>query len=114
MRWLSWLKAPPLPEVRDEPAEDRFVIAAEGRRAGYSAYQRSPGEITFLHTEIKPEFEGKGLGSVLVREALAQARSAGDAVIPRCPFVRSYIERHPAEIDLVPPERRAEFGLAKR
>jgi predicted GNAT family acetyltransferase len=111
MRWLSWLKAPPPPEVRDVREEDRFVIAVAGRRAGYSAYERAPGEITFLHTEIKPEFEGKGLGSTLIREALAQARADGDAVIPRCPFVRSYIERHPAELGLVPPERRAELGL---
>jgi predicted GNAT family acetyltransferase len=111
MRGLNWLKPPPPPVVRDEPEASRFVIDVDGRRAGYSAYHRSPGKITFTHTDIEPEFEGKGLGSVLAKEALAQARAEGAAVIPRCPFVRDYIERHPAEIELVPAERRAEFGL---
>jgi predicted GNAT family acetyltransferase len=105
------LKSPPPPEVKDDPEAERFLIRVDGRRAGHSDYQRSPGKIVFTHTEIEPEFEGKGIGSALVRKALAQARTEGLAVIPRCPFVRGYIERHPAELDLVPAERRAEFGL---
>jgi predicted GNAT family acetyltransferase len=114
MRGLNWLKPPPPPEVRDDPEAERFVISVDGRRAGYAAYHRSPGEITFTHTEIEPEFEGKGLGSILIREMLARARANGDAVIPRCPFVRSYIERHPPELELVPQQRRAEFNLLTR
>lgn len=112
MRGLNWLKTPPPPQVHDDPEAERFVIAVDGRRAGYAAYRRGPGEITFTHTDIEPEFEGKGIGSTLIREALTQARTEGVAVIPRCPFVRTYIDRHPAEIDLVPAERRPEFGLA--
>jgi hypothetical protein len=108
---LSWLKPPPLSEVRDDPEMNRFVISVDGRRAGFAAYQRAPGKITFTHTEIEPEFEGRGLGGQLIRESLAHARAAGLAVLPRCPFVRDYVERHPAELDLVPAERRAEFGL---
>jgi len=111
MQALNWLKPPPPPVVRDDPEANRFLITVDGRRAGYAAYQRTPGQITFTHTEIEPEFEGKGRGSTLVREALAQARAEGDAVIPRCPFVREYIQRHPAELELVPLDRRAEFGL---
>ena len=111
MRGLNWLKSPPPPEVRDDPEAERFLIRVGDRRAGHSDYRRAPGEIVFTHTEIEPEFEGKGIGSTLVREALAQARAEDVAVIPLCPFVREYIERHPAEIDLVPAERRAEFGL---
>jgi predicted GNAT family acetyltransferase len=111
MRGLSWLKPPPPPEVRDDPEAERFVVTVDGRRAGYAAYQRSPDQITFTLTEIEPEFEGKGVGGALVREALARARAEGEAVIPRCPFVRDYIKRHPVEIDLVPAELRAALGL---
>jgi len=32
-------------------------------------------------------------------------------VLPYCPFIRSYIQRHPAYLDLVPADRRAEFAL---
>lgn len=105
-----WRKRTP-PEVRDVPEDSRFKISVEGRRAGFTEYQRPKGAYAFVHTEIDPEFEGKGLGGILIRTALAQARAEGAAVLPFCPFVQDYIRRHPAELDLVPLERRAEFDL---
>jgi uncharacterized protein len=95
MSLLDRLRPPPPPEVRDDPEAGRFEIRVDGRRAGYAAYRRGPGKITFTHTEIEPEFEGKGVGGTLVREALAQVRSEGLEVVPVCPFVRDYMERHP-------------------
>jgi predicted GNAT family acetyltransferase len=112
MALLDRLRPPPPPEIRDDPEAGRLEIFVEGRRAGYAAYRRRPGVITYTHTEIKPEFEGKGLGGVLIREALDRARAEGVEVVPVCPFVREYIERHPDQIDLVPAERRQEFGLS--
>jgi predicted GNAT family acetyltransferase len=106
-----WRKKTPPPEVRDVRDDERFVIRVGGRRAGFTEYRRSPGAYAFTHTEIDPEFEGRGLGGALIQAALAQARAEGAAVLPFCPFVRDYIKRHPAELDLVPPERRAEFEL---
>ncbi len=104
------MSAPP-PVVRDVPEDGRFRISVDGKRAGFTEYRRPAGAYAFTHTEIDPEFEGKGLGGTLIRAALAQARAEGAAVLPFCPFVRDYIERHPAELDLVPAERRAEFEL---
>jgi predicted GNAT family acetyltransferase len=118
MLWDDWRDAgaaaqmsKPPPEVRDVPEDGRFVIRADGRRAGFTEYQRQAGAYAFTHTEIDPEFEGKGLGGTLIKAALAQARAEGAPVLPFCPFVRDYIERHPVELDLVPAERRAEFEL---
>jgi predicted GNAT family acetyltransferase len=111
MSLLDRLRPPPAPEFRDDPEAGRLRILVGGRRAGYVAYRRRPGAIALTHTEIEPEFEGTGLGGKLVREALSRARADGMAVLPFCPFVRSYIERHPDQLDLVPVERRAEFDL---
>ncbi len=111
MGLLDRLRAPEPPEFRDDPDAGRLEIRVDGRRAGYTAYRRGDGQITFTHTEIEPEFEGRGLGGALVREALDRARRDGVEVIPVCPFVREYIERHPADQDLVPAARREEFGL---
>jgi predicted GNAT family acetyltransferase len=107
-----WRKKAPPPEVRNVPDDERFVIRVDGRRAGFTEYRRSPDAYAFTHTEIDPEFEGKGLGGTLIQAALAQARAEGAAVLPYCPFVQDYIRRHPAELDLVPAERRAEFELS--
>jgi predicted GNAT family acetyltransferase len=97
--------------VVDNPERSRFEIYADDDLAGFAAYERGEGVIDLTHTEIKDRFEGMGLGSSLITFALAAAREEGLGVIPHCPFVRSWIERHPDYVPLVPEERRAEFGL---
>lgn len=67
--------------------------------------------IAFIHTEIEPRFEGHGPGSTLIAHALDAARADHLALLPFCPFVNSYIQRHPDYVQLVPPEHREAFGL---
>ena len=57
-----------------------------------------------MHTEIDPAFEGKGLGSALARGALDAERTRGEPIVPLCPFIRQYIDRHPEYADLVDQE----------
>jgi uncharacterized protein len=100
------------PKVVDNPEADRFEILVEDQVAGFAEYRRTNGVVAFTHTVIEPAFEGRGLGSVLARGALDATREAGAPVLPYCPFIRGYIQRHPAYLDLVPADRRAEFELA--
>jgi uncharacterized protein len=100
------------PEVRDNPDQSRFEILVDGRTAGFAAYRRHPDALAFTHTEIEDDYEGQGLGGKLVAESLARVEEEGLSVLPFCPFVREYIERHPELLGLVPADRRAEFGLA--
>jgi uncharacterized protein len=97
--------------VADNPGDNRFEVFADGELAGFTAYERSPGRIAFSHTEVDEAFGGRGLGSALVAGALGAARTEGLAVLPFCPFIRSYIERHPEYLDLVPEDQRGTFGL---
>lgn len=97
--------------VTDDPARERFVITADGEPAGSVQYQLQDGLIVFTHTEIDPRFEGRGLGSALIRRALDEARARRIGVLPLCPFVRTYIARHGDYLDLVPADRRGAFGL---
>ena len=93
--------------VRDHPAEHRYEITVAGRLAGYAAYLDRPGgegggqRRVFVHTEIDPNYEGQGLGSVLVEGALADVRAAGRRAVAVCPFVSAYLKRHPEEADIV-------------
>jgi predicted GNAT family acetyltransferase len=98
-------------QVADNPAHHRYDITVDEQVAGFTVYERRPGLIAFMHTEIGDEWEGHGLGSTLVRGALDDVRTQGLGVLPYCPFVRSWLERHEDYVDLVPPERRAMFGL---
>jgi predicted GNAT family acetyltransferase len=98
-------------EVVDRPQQHRFELLADREVAGYVEYQLTPGEIMFIHTEIDEAYEGKGLGSVLVRHALDETRERGLAVLPLCPFVRSWISRHEDYLDLVPAAARTKYRL---
>ena len=81
-------------EVRDNPAEGRFELAADGGTAT-TYYELSPGLITFTHTDVPRALEGRGIGSKLARGALEAVRAQGLKVVAECPFIRGYIERHP-------------------
>jgi predicted GNAT family acetyltransferase len=90
--------------VDDNREEHRFEVRSDGELAGFTIYESRPGLIVFIHTEIDQRFEGQGLGSTLVAGALDAARRDGQAVLPSCPFVNGYIERHPEYRDLVREE----------
>ena len=100
-------------EVRDVPARHRFEVVVGGEVAGVATYRLQGDRIAFLHTEIDDAYEGKGLGSLLVREVLQQAADRGLGVLPYCPFVKAYLQRHRDLVHLVPADRRAEFGLER-
>ena len=87
-------------EVVDNQARHRFELEAEGETA-FAAYTRADGVITFTHTVVPPALEGRGIGSRLVRGALDLVRQQGLKVVPLCPFVKAYIERHEELQDLL-------------
>ena len=98
-------------EVTNNPEEHRYEVRADGDLAGYTVYRERPGLIVFVHTEIDQRFEGQGLASQLIRAALEDAKGRELQVLPFCPFVNGYIERHREYVELVPEEFRPEFGL---
>jgi hypothetical protein len=98
-------------EVRDHPDEQRYEAVVDGALAGFAAYRTHPGVIAFTHTKVGDAFEGRGVGSILVREALEDARRRGLQVLPFCPFVNAFIAEHREFLDLVPTSRREGFGL---
>ncbi len=97
--------------VADNPSENRYEAFADGELTGWAVYRLQPGRISFVHTEIDDRFEGEGLGSKLVAEALDDARRRELSVLPFCPFVNRFIERHPEYVELVPASDRERFGL---
>jgi hypothetical protein len=95
--------------IADNPTESRFEISVDGVLAGFADYRDGHAGRAFTHTEVAADYEGMGLASQLIRHALDEATRAGRKVLPFCPFVRAFIERHPDYLDLVAQPQR--FGL---
>lgn len=53
------------------------------------------GDIYLTHTEVPVELEGKGIGGQLVKKVLADIEQKGLRLVPLCPFVAGYIQKHP-------------------
>jgi uncharacterized protein len=86
--------------VRDNPALSRFELDADGVTA-VANYRLNGGVMTFTHTEVPPQARHGGIASRLIEGALAMARARGLKVVPRCSFVRAYVDKHPEVRDLL-------------
>ncbi|MBY0287975.1 MAG: N-acetyltransferase [Mycobacteriaceae bacterium] len=74
---------------------DRFIISVDGTVAGFTEISDSDGRRTFPHTEVDDAFQGRGLASTLIGEALQQTKDDGLQIVPVCAMVQSYVEKHP-------------------
>lgn len=90
-------------QVADAPERERYEITVDGAVAGFAEYRLRGDHITFVHTVVEDEYGGRGLGGTLVRAALDDVRTRGLRVVAVCPFVKSWIERHPDYADLTRP-----------
>jgi uncharacterized protein len=93
------------------PDLGRYEIVYDDQVVGMIVYQLHGADMAFMHTEIAPEFAGRGLGRQLVRGALDDVGSHHGTVLPYCSFVRSFIARDGRYLHLVPDGSRRTFGL---
>lgn len=85
--------------VSHRPDSHRFVATTDAGDAVLT-YRLDGDRIVFEHTVVPEAAEGQGVGSSLAKAGLAHARSEGLRVVPQCPFVAAYMERHPETHDL--------------
>jgi predicted GNAT family acetyltransferase len=88
-------------EVRDNPERSRYELFIDGEVVGIADYSLEGDVAVFPHTEIEARLRGQGLGAVLVRGALDDARARGFTVVPQCWYVAQFIEQHPTYRDLL-------------
>ncbi|KAA0079084.1 N-acetyltransferase [Mycolicibacterium sp. P9-64] len=82
---------------------DEFTISVDGKSVGLEAFAERDGQRIFHHTEIDDAFGGRGLGTVLIAEALATTRADGLRIVAVCPMVAGYLKKHPEFDDVVDP-----------
>jgi uncharacterized protein len=88
--------------VVDNESKHRFEARTpDGEVAGFLSYLPRPDHLVLVHTEVRQEYDGQGVGGSLVRQVLDEIRARGVTMVPQCPFVASYLRRHPEYNDLV-------------
>ena len=66
-------------------AADQFTIAVDGQQVGLAAFVDHDDQRIFHHTEVDDSYEGRGLATILVSEALQATRDAGKRIVAVCP-----------------------------
>jgi uncharacterized protein len=100
------------PVVTDNPAASRYELHVGSELAGFVDYRRDrEGVISLVHTQVEPAFQGEHLATHLARFSLDDARARRLAVLPFCPYITSWIKKHPDYVDLIPEDRRGDFGF---
>lgn len=75
-----------------EAKEFQFRI---GESIARIEYIKAKEKIYLTHTEVPKDYEGKGVGSELIKQALENIKAHDLTLVPLCPFVAMYIKRHP-------------------
>ena len=88
--------------MTDVPDRERFEgRTSDGELAGFVTYQLTGKIIVYTHTEVPPEFEGQGVASTLAKAVMDDARTHERTVVPMCPYISSWLEKHPGYEDIV-------------
>ncbi len=88
-------------DITKNAEADRYEAAEGGERVGLIDYTIADGVASLTHTEVDPAHGGKGIAGQLVQFALDDLRDQGLRVRPVCPYVASWIGKHPDYADLV-------------
>lgn len=100
-------------EIKDEREEHaRYAAYIDGVRVGFASAVEVRKRDTILvpHVEVDPDRRDLGIGSLLVRRVMDDARAEGNTVVPACPFARRWADLHPDYEDVARRPKTGELG----
>lgn len=86
--------------VRHNQEKHRYEVETDGKLA-ILEYRDAGGQRYYTHTEVPEALEGRGIASQMAKVVLDDAQAEQLSIVPLCPFVRGYIEKHPQYKPLV-------------
>jgi predicted GNAT family acetyltransferase len=88
--------------LKDNTELNRFELEVEGSTA-FIEYKRSGDWLFLIHTEVPGAIEGKGVASAIVQKTLQYAKDNNYRIVPICPYVQSFLKKHPEWHEIVVP-----------
>jgi predicted GNAT family acetyltransferase len=82
-------------QIRHDAAQQRFSLKLGDARAVLDYARVDASTLDYRHTFVPPSIRGRGIASALTAYALRYARDENLKVIPSCPFVAAFVQRHP-------------------
>ncbi|MFC0182090.1 hypothetical protein SAMN04515674_101100 [Pseudarcicella hirudinis] len=86
-------------QIINNTENNRFELSLDNGDTAFVEYSLREDKIAFLHTEVPAAYEGKGIAAALAKYVLEYAKSNHLRVIPICPYIKAYIQRHPDSIE---------------
>ena len=86
--------------VTNNREHHQFEAHIDGHTA-FASYRQTGDVISFTHTEVPEELEGRGIAAALAKTALDFSRENKLKVMPLCPYFESFIAKHKEYQDLV-------------
>jgi uncharacterized protein len=90
-------------ETTVSASNGKYTIAVEGKTVGLASVADRDNQRVFYHTEVDDQFEGRGLASILVADALRATRADGKRAVAVCPMVAAFIKKHDEFSDITDP-----------
>ena len=83
----------------DTETKGRYVATFDGVEGeGELTFSKASEKLIIVdHTAVADSMRGMGIAAALARQVVADARAAGQKIVPLCPFLRGYVERHKEE-----------------
>jgi len=87
--------------ITNNEAQQRFETIVDNETA-FLEYRFYKKDIAFMHTLVPATLEGRGIASALAKYAFDYAKQHDLPVMVYCPFVATFLKRHPgynAQVD---------------
>jgi hypothetical protein len=86
--------------VRDNAAARRFEMEEAGHVV-FADYRRMGGRLIIDHVEAPPVLRGTGAAGRFMEGLAAEARAAGEKIVPLCGYAAAWLHRHAEHRDLI-------------
>ncbi|MFK7953710.1 MAG: GNAT family N-acetyltransferase [Ekhidna sp.] len=79
----------------DTSTKGSYFIEEGGTKIAEMTYSKvGTDRIIIDHTEVDERFKGKGLGELMVRKSVGDARDKKISIVPLCPFARAIFNKN--------------------
>lgn len=82
-------------EIKEKESKGAAIAEEEGKKAGEMTYSIASNDYIIIdHTEVNPDFKGRGVGKKLLIKIVEMAREKNIKILPLCPFVKAMFQKN--------------------